>query len=115
MFKHIHHKPIKKFGFAGSIHDDSAIQRLRAEYMHLIGLEMKDSGYVPRLDIDPDFTISYNHIREHFEFTLSVYGSYVGKTRAKWTIGIDGTEVIAIQQSKSNVSSLDQESQLNQK
>jgi hypothetical protein len=115
MFKHIHHKPIRKFGFAGSIRDDSAIQRLRAEYMRLINSEMKILGYVPRLDIDPDFTISYNHIREHFEFTLSVYGSYVGKTRAQWTIGIDGTEVIAIQPSKSKGSLLDQESASNLK
>lgn len=115
MFKHIHHKPIRKFGFAGSIHDDSAIQRLRGEYMRLISLEMKESGYVPRLDIDPDFTISYNHIKEYFEFTLSIYGTYVGKTRAKWTIGIDGTEVIATQPSRSNASLLDQESASNQK
>ena len=115
MFKHIHHKPIRRFGLSGTILDDSAIQRLRIEYVKLINTEMKIMGYVPRLDLDPDFTISYNHIKEYFEFTLSIYGTYVGKTRAKWTIGIDGTEVIATQPNKSKESLLDQESKLNQK
>ena len=110
----LHHKPIKRFGIDGIIHDDSAIARLKIEYIRLVLLEMRLSGHVPRLDIDPDFTISYNHIKEYFEFTLSVYGSYIGRKRARWTVGIDGTEVIAIQQSKSSVFLLEQESQLNQ-
>ena len=114
MFTNIHHKPIKRFGMEGIIVDDSAIGRLRIECGKLVIEEMKDLGYVPRLDIDPDFTISYNHIKEYFEFTLSVYGSYIGRKRARWTVGIDGTEVIATQQSRSSVSLLEQESPLNQ-
>jgi hypothetical protein len=115
MFSNIHHKPIKKFGMDGIIVDDASIGRLRIECSKLVTEEMKVMGYVPRLDIDPDFTIRYNHIKEYFEFTLSVYGSYIGRKRAQWTIGIDGTEVIAIQPSKSKESSQGQESQLNQK
>ena len=98
----------------GIIVDDAAIGRLRVECGKLVIQEMKDLGYVPRLDIDPDFTISYNYIKEYFEFTLSVYGSYIGRKRAKWTVGIDGTEVIAIHQSKSSEYLLEQESRLNQ-
>lgn len=98
----------------GIIVDDSAIGRLRIECGKLVIQEMKDLGYVPRLDIDPDFTISYNHIKEYFEFTLSVYGSYIGRKRAQWTVGIDGTEVIATHQSKSSEYLLEQESRLNQ-
>ena len=111
----IHHKPIKKFSLDGTIKDDAMIIRLKNEYIRLLKTEMVLTGYVPRLDIDPDFTISYNHIKEYFEFTLTVYGTYVGKTRAKWTIGIDGTEVIAIQPSRSKESLLDQESASNLK
>lgn len=98
----------------GIIVDDASIGRLRIECGKLVIEEMKELGYVPRLDIDPDFTIRYNHIKEYFEFTLSVYGSYIGRKRAKWTVGIDGTEVIAIQQSKSSEYLLEQESRLSQ-
>jgi hypothetical protein len=115
MFSNVHHKTIKRFSLDGSIHDDAAIGRLKLEYIRLINTEMKIMGYVPRLDIDPDFTIRYNHNKQLFEFNLSIYGSYVGKKRAQWTIGIDGTELIAIQPNKSNASSLAQESQSNQK
>ena len=115
MFKNIHHKAIKKFSLSGSIHDDSAIGRLKLEYIRLLNMEMKHLGYAPRLDIDPDFTIKYNHEKEFFSFNLSVYGSYVGKKSAQCTIGIDGTEVIYTQPNKSKESLLDQESTSNQK
>lgn len=111
----LHHKPIKKFSLDGTIHDDSAIGRLKTEYIRLLTTELRISGYAIRLDIDPDFTISYNESRQIFEFKLSVYGTYVGKEKSKWTIGIDGTTVLYTHPSKSKESSLDQESQSNQK
>ena len=88
----LHHKPIKSFSLDGNIYDDSAIARLKIEYIKLLLIEMKTLGYVPRLDIDPDFTISYNG--KTFEFKLSVYGVYVGKKRAKCVKGIDKNQVI---------------------
>jgi hypothetical protein len=111
----LHHKPIKRFGIDGIIHDDSVIARLKIEYIRLALLEMRLSGHVPRLDIDPDFTISYNEHTEYFEFTLSIYGTYIGKRKNECILGIDGTTVIYTQQSKSSESSQDQESRLNQK
>jgi hypothetical protein len=48
---------------------------------------MRHRGYVPRYDIDTDFTISYNG--KTFEFILSVYGVYVGKKKAEELCGID--------------------------
>jgi hypothetical protein len=99
--KSFHHKPIKKFGFEGIIYDDSAIVRLRDEYTNLIYTQMKLSGYVPRLDINQDFTIEYNDKAKHFEFILSIYGTYVGKKKSEWITGIDGNTVIYTQQSKS--------------
>lgn len=101
----IHHKPIKRFSLDGIIQDDSKIGRLHEEYKRILGIEMKLSGYVPRLDIDPDFTISYNSESDNFSFELSVYGTYVGKKRAEWIIGVDGTDVISSQTDKSNESS----------
>ena len=97
----IHHKPIKRFLLSGNIYDDSAISRLKTEYIRLLVSEMNLSGYVPRFDIDPDFTISYNKKAEIFEFKLSIYGTYVGKKKIEWIIGLDGTKVIYTQKNKS--------------
>jgi hypothetical protein len=49
---------------------------------------MRITGYVPRLDIQPDFTLDYNQEKQYFEFELSLYGIYLGKKQAQW---IDGT------------------------
>jgi hypothetical protein len=96
----VHHKPLKRFGLEGTIHDDSAIWRLKIEYMRLIISEMRLSGYVPRVDIAPDFTIGYNERSESFNFELSLYGIYVGKRKSEWIFGVDETTVIPIQPSK---------------
>jgi hypothetical protein len=97
----LHHKPLKRFGLDGSIYTDSAIPRLRQEYTSLLKMEMKMCGYVPRIDIDPDFTIEYNS-RGYFYFELSIYGVFVGKRKSEWIMGIDGTRVIPIQKSRLN-------------
>jgi hypothetical protein len=100
----LHHKTIKRFRLDGNIYDDSAIARLKGEYVRLLVSEMRILGYVPRFDIDPDFTIRYNKKAEIFEFKLSIYGVYVGKKKANWIVGIDGTKVIFTQESKSKES-----------
>lgn len=101
----VHHKPIKTFYLDGSIRDDASIARLKTEYVKLLTEEMTFSGYVPRLDIDPDFTISYNEQAEIFEFKLTMYGVFLGKKKSKWITGIDGTLIITTQKSKSSESS----------
>jgi hypothetical protein len=107
--ENIHHRPIQKFFLDGVINDDSQIARFKNEYIKLVQLEMKLAGYVPRLDIDPDFTISYNEKRECFSFMLSIYGTYVGKKKSEWIVGVDGTQVIFSQEIKSKESSMRQE------
>jgi hypothetical protein len=99
-----HHKAIKKFYLDGVIHDESAIGRLRGEYTRLLVSEMRLCGYVPRLDIDPDFTVDYNEKKNYFEFKISLHGVYAGKRKSEWIAGIDGTKPIYIQKSKSNES-----------
>ena len=96
----MHHKPLKRFGLNGSIYSDSALIRLKQEYIDLLNTEMKLMGYVPRLDIDIDFTIEYNRQKHYFEFELSIYGIFVGKKKAKWITGIHGTRVVLIPNSK---------------
>jgi len=96
----LHHKRIKSFSLDGNIYDDASIARLKTEYIKLLLIEMETLGYVPRLDIDPDFTIGYNKEAQIFEFKLTTYGIYVGKKKTQWIIGLDGTRVIYTQKSK---------------
>jgi hypothetical protein len=109
-----HHKPIKRFYLDGIIYDDSMIGRLKEEYIRLLISEMKLSGYVPRIDLDPDFTLLYNDSKDFFEFELSVHGVYAGKRKSECIAGVDGTNPVLIQPSKSSESSLDQAQQSSQ-
>jgi hypothetical protein len=103
-----HHKPIKKFNLSGVIYDESAIGRLRQEYTRLIESEMRLSGYVPRLDIDIDFTIDYNEKKKYFEFEITVHGIYTGRKQSEWIEGIDVSKPIYTQKSKSKEFSQEQ-------
>ncbi len=97
------HKPIKRFGLEGEIYDDSYITRLKDQYISMIISVMRSHGYVPRYDIDTDFTIGYNG--RTFDFQLSVYGVYVGKDKAKCILGIDKSKPVmshTIQKNKSS-------------
>jgi len=78
-----HHKSIKRFGIEGTLYDEADVDRLKREYLALVVLQMKANGYVPRADIDPDFTVSYLGPRAGFQFQMSVYGVYVGKRKAQ--------------------------------
>ena len=98
----LHHKPIKKFTLDGVINDESSIWRLKTEYLNLLISEMRLSGYVQRIDINPDFTLEYNEAKKYFEFELSIYGIYVGKRKSEWIAGVDETKAIYTQKSKSN-------------
>jgi hypothetical protein len=113
--EYLHHKPIKKFGLDGVISDESNIGRLKIEYTRLLLLEMRLSGYVPRLDIDPDFTIGYNEQKNYFEFKLSIHGVYIGKRRIECIVGIDGTTVVSTHPNRLREFYLGQASQSNLK
>jgi hypothetical protein len=95
-----HHRRIKKFGLDGVIHDEGRIPRLKDQYIFMVVTSMKSQGYVPRYDIDPDFTVSYNG--RGFDFELSIYGVFVGRKKAEWIEGLDGAKPVVItQQNKS--------------
>jgi hypothetical protein len=103
-----HHKPIRRFSLDGVIQDESALGRLKMEYIRLIESEMKLSGYAPRLDIVPDFTVDYNETKKYFEFELTLYGVHIGRKQVEWIAGIDGTKPIHTLQSKSKEFSQEQ-------
>ena len=111
--KNFIHRSIRRFHLDGQIYDDSLIPRLKEEYIRILNTSMRLQGYVPRIDIDPDFTIEYNG--KYYHFMLSVHGTFVGKRNAECIIGIDGGRTIYMPQNKSGESSADQESASNQK
>jgi hypothetical protein len=105
---YLHHKPIKKFSLEGTIHDDASFIRLKIEYVNLLKSEMRLSGYVQRIDIDPDFTIGYNEKTEYYNFELTLYGIYTGKKKSEWIESVNATQVIYTPKSKSNEFSQEQ-------
>lgn len=113
--EHLHHKSIKTFTVDGIIKDDAAIGRLRLEIERLQILQMRELGYVPRLDIDPNFTIQYNNTKEYFEFILTLYGTYLGKKKSQCIMGIDGTLLVPTHRNRLKELSMGQESMSNQK
>jgi hypothetical protein len=109
-----HHKTLKRFYIGGIIQDEALLGRLKIEYVRLLVSEMRLSGYVPRIDIDPDFTLRYNESKDFFEFELSVHGVYAGKRKSEWIAGVDGTNPVLIHQNKSSELLLDQAQQSSQ-
>ena len=97
------HKPIKRFGLSGEIYDDSHIPRLKDQYEFMVTQAMRTHGYVPRYDIDIDFTVSYNG--KTFDFEMSVYGVYVGRSKAKCIVGVDKNTPIQLLITQKNKSS----------
>jgi hypothetical protein len=93
------HRPIRRFEETGTISDDKYFARLRLEYIDLVVLKMRYDGYVPRFDIDPDWSLSYNG--ESYDFKLSVYGVYVGRKKAQCIQGkVGNSPVMFTQQTK---------------
>lgn len=86
------HRPIKRFYLDGQIYDDAAIPRLKEQYIMILDNSMRIKGFVPRIDIDPDFTIEYNG--KNYNFKLSVYGIYVGKRNVEKIWAIDKNKAI---------------------
>ena len=97
------HKKIKRFELVGVIADDSFILRMKEQYIKIMSELMKDDGYVQRLDIDPDWSLSYEN--NHYNFILSVYGSYIGKREAACIDGLDKNRPIYTPQNKLSESS----------
>jgi hypothetical protein len=71
---------------------------MKEQYIKLLSESMKDEGYVQRIDIDPDWSVSYED--NHYEFILSVYGSYIGKREAACIDGLDKNRPLYTPQNK---------------
>lgn len=87
-------KNIKKFGFSGVIFDDAHMYGKKQYYTKLLEDEMRTSGYVPVLDLDIQFFTSYNYQLDSYNFSIHMYGVYVGKRKAQKIVGFSGQQFI---------------------
>lgn len=87
------HDEIKKFLLTGEI-SDKDIVKTKQRLVDAVEADMREQGYVPDLDKEPQFTMSYLPELSKFTFVLTIYGIYVGKDKAWTTGGIMGGKTI---------------------
>jgi len=78
----------------GTINSDSDMVRLKEMYLKLLTDEMRSNGYVPVLDLDPQWSVKYNHQKDNYSFQLEIYGVYLGKRKAQEVEGFSGQNFI---------------------
>lgn len=87
------HDDIKRFHLTGTITSDKFVSA-RESMIKDVEDGMRDEGFVPVLDLLPQFTRNYNAEEANFTFTISIYGVYVGEERAWLIAGMNsGLEV----------------------
>lgn len=77
------HSNVKRFQVDGIINDDADFPRLRTQFEDMLTKEMRDSGYVPVLDLGPYFSTEYSNSK--YKFVITAYAIYVGRRKA-WSI-----------------------------
>lgn len=87
-------KNIKNFFISGLIKDEAIILKSRKNYERLLLQQMKDKGYVPVLDMDPQWQIVYNEKKDHYSFQLIMFGVYLGKKKCLDYLGFSGQKFI---------------------
>jgi hypothetical protein len=90
------HEEVKRFPLEGAITDDLNVVEHKARLVHFVEGVMRDEGYVPLLDMEPQYNQWYDAVGEHYEFKLSVYGVYVGKDKECRIAGMMNGKPIAL-------------------
>jgi len=76
------HRKIHRFQVNGIIRDDADFIRLRNQYENLLTHQMRITGYVRVLDINPAFSVQFNTIEQNYDFVFTMHGVFVGKRKA---------------------------------
>lgn len=82
------HENIKKFFLDGIVGDDENLVQSKEFLIKNLEDQMRDNGFVPVLDMDPQFTLSYNVEKDYYDFNLSIYGVKVGRQQSWDVAGI---------------------------
>jgi hypothetical protein len=86
------HDQIRNWELNGDLTELNLAQTKERLVFHLESL-MRDYGYAPSIDNDPQWTLDRKP--EGFHFNLTVYGVYVGKEQAWQVSGVAGGKPIA--------------------
>ena len=87
-------RKIHNFTMSGEIGDDSKIIKSRETFERTLVQQMRDRGYVPVLDMAPQFNLSYLEKKNTYGFMLTMFGVYVGKKKAMILEGFTGHEFV---------------------
>ena len=87
------HQNIKRFQIAVEFLDDSDMIRIKKQYDNLLIEQMRESGYIKVLDIDPAFSVEFDG--QTWKFLMTIHGVYVGKKKAWQLEGITQGKLIA--------------------
>lgn len=87
-------RKIHKFTITGTIGDDSHFIKAREMYERTITQQMRDKGYVPVLDMAPQFKLNYIEQKNQYGFMLTMFGVFVGRKRAYEVEGFSGQSFI---------------------
>ena len=87
------HDEIQRFNLNGKIADKDVTQT-RERLVDFVESMMRDRGFVPALDIEPQFTMDFDESTGEFKFALSVYGVAIDKDKT-WNVGgiLSGKEI----------------------
>lgn len=75
-------RKIHNFTITGTIGDDAHFIKARETYERTMLQQMRDKGYVPVLDMNPQFSLSYIEAKNQYGFILTMFGVFVGKNKA---------------------------------
>lgn len=87
------HDEIQRFNLNGEI-SDAEVSRTRDRLVDFVEGMMRDQGFVPALDLEPQFTLDFDPETQQFKFALSVYGVKIDKDKT-WSVGgiLSGKEI----------------------
>jgi hypothetical protein len=95
------HKKIKRFQQHGRVRDKKYLEGIRSRGSNELMQTMRDSGYVPVLDVQPAWSV---WLREQnpdggqvFAYLLTIQGVYYGKKRARNIYGVLGQDEIPME------------------
>lgn len=82
------HDDIRKFSLEGEVSDRANLVTHRDELVRCVEDMMREEGFAPALDLDPQFTLDYDPSKESYAFVLTVYGIEVGEDQAWQAAGM---------------------------
>ena len=88
------HDEVIRYFIDGEMVDGNIVEQ-KQRLVDFLESQMRDDGVVPSLDLDPQFTLDYNASKETYNFSLSVYGVWIGERESWQTSGVTSGKTIS--------------------